>query len=243
MKRKAGFTLIELLVVIAIIAILASMLLPALNQAREKARASTCVNKLKQVGVMMNFYCDDYDDWIPKMNGDVIIYTGAVKSGNWTAALVCAGYAGKGNNLYQCAAYDNFVCPSLVRVYTEDNTTSGQKDLFMWEGYGLNYNLAGEISTVWPSVKRSQACAKKRDWVVLNRPSSTMLIGDSVKVDVQKQSGYLNHWNNGQPHTRHSDRANLLMLDLSVKSSGANELRTDHNAKSYANSAFFKVDF
>src|SRR5687768_2051326 len=74
---RRGFTLIELLVVIAIIAILAAVLFPVFAQAREKARAASCLSNTKQVGTAVQLYLQDYDETFPFSDNFSIIVPGS----------------------------------------------------------------------------------------------------------------------------------------------------------------------
>ena len=150
MKRRALFTLIELLVVIAIIAILAAMLLPALSKARDKARATSCINKCKQIGIAVAMYCDEYEDYLPTADG----WGGSAFAGQramWCCKLVhylggsyddTSSSTGVLKMRSDMATSKFFVCPQEKEGYLYENMTQPVCNYawFVWAGFlGTQY--------------------------------------------------------------------------------------------------------
>src|SRR6476619_3560121 len=86
-RQVRGFTLIELLVVIAIIAILAAILFPVFAQAREKARAATCLSNMKQIALALSMYTQDYSETLPIHQADADPFMHDNVPANWGRVL------------------------------------------------------------------------------------------------------------------------------------------------------------
>ena len=132
MKQKKHFTLIELLVVIAIIAILAAILMPALSQARERARTSACTNNLKQVGLVYISYAENNNDM------PVPGWSNMYGSTYWPEHLMKTGYVGPRSNARKRSMISKrtgnwLVCPSdPYPAYNPDLSDT------MYFSYGTN---------------------------------------------------------------------------------------------------------
>lgn len=233
-KTPSGFTLIELLVVIAIIAILAAILFPVFGRARENARRSSCQSNLKQIGLGIVQYTQDYDEGYPQM------YAG--------------GWAGTYRWMDSVQPYIKstqvFDCPSdadashrfnyVTTSSTTRNPGSGAPAGF--GSYAANnaywWNAANNVDTYW-SGPMTTAGGKPASSVEVPAPSSTIMVADGnggfqfawagnweapTGIDTAAPAlsihnrGVANNTYEGTVAARHLESANALYCDGHVKS-------------------------
>lgn len=212
-KLKNGrktFTLIELLVVIAIIAILAGMLLPALNSAREKGRTVSCQNLLKQLGTAFSQYQGDYDGFYP-VSRPIVLSSGSVRY--WLS--VVAPYYGYTKDIGRVP--DWAFCPTQATKTPETHRAT--------TAYGCSYPYS------------NRTFGEKTGHIkFLKSPSSIIMNADGwYSPDKMTERGYGHVELTGEPWKRlcfrHNRKANVLWADFHVSSEGPERIITKTSAK------------
>jgi prepilin-type processing-associated H-X9-DG protein/prepilin-type N-terminal cleavage/methylation domain-containing protein len=246
MKQSSKmFTLIELLVVIAIIAILAGMLLPALNNARESGRGANCKNNLKQIGLFTAQYINDNDDYYPiGTSYKAISVAGSLyPEGEETWFTCMKSYLPElwVNGTFYCPIKSSsttppanfggfFRCPSDdFRMKKSSKFVKRALSYAMHGSIGLAYNSEGKYNSYYitkvTQAKNVTDRVYRMDCTYTKKPDSYVsfdnwsnILGFSSSDSAEK----------GEISYRHNSQANALFLDWHVGSLNINQTKENH---------------
>ena len=213
--KKRHFTLIELLVVIAIIAILAGMLLPALNNSRSKAMTASCVNQMKTLGLGAQFYAQAFDGFVPPCYGTAYYtlwphHLGPfinvdTSKGHNTIINTRRGLAADGKRyVYKNNGY-NFYCPAWeLCTDARPSSMSYTTTTYVANWWALRVNHGNDkIDNLDNYLK----LGKKP----LDKPSNAVLYGEMDSVYYSKYASYMNF-------SQHNGISNIVLADGHVES-------------------------